>query len=399
MLIKRRHFLHQTSLAAAGTLLIPKFLQGFHRHPPFQTEGKVLVVIQLSGGNDGLNTIVPFRNDIYYQTRPKLALQASQVIALNDDGGLHPALPFLKTCYQNGELAILNEVGYPNPDRSHFRSMDIWHSASASNEYVHTGWLGRYLDAACAGCEAPTQVLELDDVLSLALKGEKHKGIAFQDPRQLYTTSKSPAFESLAKDHHAGEDPLADFLYRTLADTLNSAELIMEASRKAQTQPDYPDTQLGKNLKTIASLINSDINTSVYYASHGSFDTHINQQMQQNRLFTELNNALEAFVTDLKKQNRFKDVVVMTFSEFGRRVSQNASGGTDHGTANNMFIIGGDLKKPGFFNPLPTLQDLKDGDLQYKIDFRDIYWTMIQNCLKVKPENIMKGSFQNLGFV
>jgi uncharacterized protein (DUF1501 family) len=399
MLIKRRNFLQQTSLAAAGTLLIPKFLQGFYQQHPLQKDGKILVVIQLSGGNDGLNTVVPFRNDLYYKARPKLALQPSEVLQLDNDGSLHPALNFLKSCYDNGELAILNEVGYPNPDRSHFRSMDIWHSASAANEYVSTGWLGRYLDATCNHCNAPTQILELDDVLSLALKGDKHKGIAFRDPRQLYTTSKSPAFEALARQHQVGVDPMADYLYRTLGDTLQSADLIMEANRTAPAQPAYPDTQLGKNLKTIAGLICSDINTKVYYASHGSFDTHVNQQMQQKRLLTELNDALAAFVTDLKQQRRFNEVVVMTFSEFGRRVRQNASGGTDHGTANNMFIIGGNLKKPGFFNAMPTLQDLKDGDLQYKIDFRNVYWTMVQNCLKVSPEAILKGDFQNLGFV
>jgi uncharacterized protein (DUF1501 family) len=397
--MKRRQFLQHSSLAAAGTLLIPQFLQALQAPGQVGGAGKVLVVIQLSGGNDGLNTVIPFKNDIYYRLRPTIGIAAGRVLPLEDDAGLHPALPFFRESYHAGELTVLNQVGYPNPDRSHFRSMDIWHTASASNAYLDSGWLGRYLDAACAGCSQPTQVLEVDDMLSLALKGEKHKGIAVRDPRQLAATTRSDMFRSFYDQHHFGHHALADYLYRTLGDTMQSAETILQASRKGQQQPSYPDSALGKGLKTIGGLIGSSINTRVYYISHGSFDTHFNQAMQQQRLLAELNDAVAAFVRDLKQQNRFRDVLILTFSEFGRRVAQNASGGTDHGTANSMLLLGGNLRKAGLWNPLPTLQDLPGGDIPFTVDFRSVYSTILQSWLDTNPSAILDGSYQHLGFV
>ena len=397
--MKRRQFLQHSSLAAAGTLLIPQFLQALHAPGQMAGGGRVLVVIQLSGGNDGLNTLIPCRNDVYYRLRPTLGIAASRVLKLEDDAGLHPSLPFFRESYHSGELTILNQVGYPNPDRSHFRSMDIWHTASASDAYLHSGWLGRYLDAACAGCSQPTQVLELDDMLSLALKGEQHKGIAFRDPRQLAATTRSDMFRSFLQQHQFGHDALADYLYRTLGDTMQSAETILQASRKGSQQPAYPDSALGKGLKTIGGLIGSNINTQVYYISHGSFDTHFNQAMQQQRLLSELNDAVAAFVRDLKQQNRYRDVLIMTFSEFGRRVAQNASGGTDHGSANAMFLLGGNLRKAGMWNPMPTLEDLPGGDIPFRIDFRSVYSTILKSWLHTDPAAILQGSYEHLGFV
>lgn len=359
---------------------------------------KVLVVIQLSGGNDGLNTVIPVRNDIYYRERPKLGIVKDKALSLTDEAGLNPALAAFKELYDDGSLAILNNVGYPNPDRSHFRSMDIWQTASNSKDYLTTGWIGRYLDAQCKGCDKPTQAMEIDDVLSLALKGETNKGLAFKDPQKLFTTSNGNYFKDLNSDHKSGEATL-DYLYKTMSETLSSAEYIYKQSRVHPSGETYPNTALGKDLKTIASLIFSDINTKVYYVSIGSFDTHVNQDNQQTRLFTELSDAVKAFAADLKKNGRFEDVLMMTFSEFGRRVSQNASGGTDHGTANNMFFIGGGLKNKGLLNELPDLTNLDEGDLKYHIDFKNVYATVLNKWLGADDKQILGSRFDYLSFI
>ncbi len=397
MLIKRKQFLQVGSLATASFML-PKFLKALEKPMMVPTGNKVVVVIQFSGGNDGLNTVIPIQNDIYYRERPKLGIAKQQAVRLTDEVGLNPALAAFKDLYADGSLGILNNVGYPNPDRSHFRSMDIWQTASSSSDYTNTGWIGRYLDAQCNGCIKPTQALEIDDILSLALKGETNNGLAFKDPRRLYSTSNEKYFKDIAADHHKGEET-ADYLYKTMSETLSSADYIFQQSKLYPTVETYPSTGLGKDLKTIATLIKSDINTKVYYVSLGSFDTHVNQQEQQKRLFTELNDAIKAFCNDLKKSNRFQDVLMMTFSEFGRRVSQNASGGTDHGTANNMFFISGGLKEKGILNALPDLADLNEGDLKHTVDFKDVYATVLNKWLGANDKLILGKQCNYLQFI
>jgi uncharacterized protein (DUF1501 family) len=400
MIVKRREFLQVGSLATAS-FMVPKFLKAFEA-PRFVPPGnKVVVILQLSGGNDGLNTVIPVRNDIYYRSRPKLGIDRKLSLSLTDEVGLHPSLTSFADAFHDGSLGILNNVGYPNPDRSHFRSMDIWQSASQSNEYVNTGWLGRYLDAQCNGCGKPTQALEIDDTLSLALKGEHVNGLALKDPKRLYGTSNEKFFKEVSKkysnDHH-DEQPV-DYLYKTMSETLSSADYIFQQSKLHPSSADYPNTNLGKDLKTIASLIYSEINTKVYYVSLGSFDTHINQESQQQRLFTEMNDAVGAFIKDLKANNRFNDVLFFTFSEFGRRVSQNASGGTDHGTANNMFLLSGGLKEKGILNALPDLNDLDEGDLKYKIDFKNVYATILDKWLGADDKKILGKKYDTLKFI
>ncbi len=401
MNIKRKEFLQVGSLATAS-FMVPKFLKAFERKD-FATVpqgNKVVVVLQLSGGNDGLNTVIPIRNDIYYKERPKLGIEKDKAIGLTDDVGIHPELKGLADIYHDGGMGIINSVGYPNPDRSHFRSMDIWQTASQSSEYLTTGWLGRYLDAQCKGCNHPTQALELDDILSLALKGDDVKGLAFKDPRRLYGSSQEKFFKDVSKNHvaEAGEQPV-DYLYKTMAATLSSADYIFQQSKLHPSKETYPTTDLGKSLQTIASLIFSDINTKVYYVSLGSFDTHVNQQNQQQRLFKEMNEAVTAFVKDLKTNNRFNDVMLMSFSEFGRRVSQNASGGTDHGTANNMFMISGGLKQKGLINPMVDLADLQDGDLKYKVDFKNVYATVLNKWLGADDKKILGKQYDHMQFI
>ncbi|MBS4043533.1 MAG: DUF1501 domain-containing protein [Chitinophagaceae bacterium] len=401
MHISRKKFIQTTGLATAS-FMVPKFLKAFEEknHALVPQGNKVLVVLQLSGGNDGLNTIIPVRNDIYYRERPRIKIEKNQDISLTDEASIHPALKGLADIYHDGGMAILNNVGYPNPDRSHFRSMDIWQSASNSNEYVNSGWVGRFLDAQCKGCDKPTYALEFDDVLSLALKGEQEKGLAFKDPRRLFNSSQSNFFKAMAQQHHNHhEESPVDYLYKTMTNTISSAEYIFSQSQSRLSKAEYPNTELGKNFKTIASLIFSEINTKVYYVSLGSFDTHVNQQAQQQRLFTDLNNAITSFVKDLKTNNRFDDVLLMSFSEFGRRVSQNASGGTDHGTANNMFLIGGGLKQKGLLNEMPNLNNLQNGDLTYTEDFKNVYATILNKWLNAKDEDILKDKYNIMNFI
>lgn len=397
MVIKRRGFLQIGSLATAS-LMMPKFLKALEKPAQVPPGNKVVVVIQFSGGNDGLNTVIPVTNDIYYRERKVIGISKDKALSLTTDAGLNPALEAFKGLYDDGSLAIMNSVGYPNPDRSHFRSMDIWQSASASNEYVNTGWLGRYLDAQCNGCDKPTHALELDDTLSLALKGNSISGLAFKDPRRLYSSSNEQFYKDINASHHGTEETV-DYLYKTMSNTLSSADYIYEQSKLHPTTASYPATELGRNLKTISTLILSDINTKVYYVSLGSFDTHVAQEQQQKRLFTELNDAVKAFTADLKKNNRFQDVLMMTFSEFGRRVSQNASNGTDHGTANNMFFISGGLKQKGLLNEMPDLSDLNEGDLKHKVDFKDVYATVLNKWLGTDDKMILGRQQKHFNFI
>jgi uncharacterized protein (DUF1501 family) len=399
MLINRRKFL-QLGTLATGTRMLPKFLKAFEGPVGRMPGEKVLVVLQLSGGNDGLNTVIPIHNDIYYRERPGISISRDKAITLHADAGLHPALTHIKTLFDEGNLAILQNVGYPNPDRSHFRSMDIWQTASSSNEYLNSGWLGRYLDAQCVTCSKPTQVLEIDDMLSLALSGNQMKGLALRDPKRLYETSRDPFFRALldAGSGVQAGDP-GSYLYKVLAETLSSADYIFEQSKLHPGTTVYPDTEIGKNLKTIASLISSEINTRVYYVSLGSFDTHAGQQSKQEKLFSDLNEALKPFTDDLKSNHRFEDVLIMSFSEFGRRVGENGSGGTDHGTANNMFLISGGLKDKGLLNGMPDLASLVDGDLRAQLDFKCVYATVLRKWLQADDYAILGKQYDYLNFI
>jgi len=405
MYIKRRNFIKLSSLATAS-LFVPKFLNAMAQDDDkaLPKGNRVLVVLQLSGGNDGLNTVIPFTNDIYYKSRPVIGLQKDKILTLTDEAGIHPELLFFKSLYDEGNLGILNSVGYPDPDRSHFRSMDIWQSASDSNQFLQTGWIGRYLDEQCPDCEMLTTALEFDDTLSMAGRGRIQKALAAKDPGRLFNNSKDAFLKSLTKMYQGElhdkehENPV-DYLYKTMAATQSSASYIFEKSNSKKTTAIYPNTQLGKSMKTISSLILSDANTQIYYVSIGSFDTHADQIGRQAALFKQINDATEAFTNDMKANNRFEDVLLFTFSEFGRRVGQNASKGTDHGTANNMFFVGGGLKEKGLLNNMPDLENLDAGDLKYQVDFKSIYATVLKNWLGADDEKILGKKMEHLSFV
>jgi len=404
MKYNRRNFIAISGLASTA-LFIPNFLKAFERVNKglLQTDkGKKLVVVQLSGGNDGLNTVVPYRNDIYYSGRQGIAVQRNQVITLNDELGLNPNLTAFKKLYDNANLAVINNVGYPNPDRSHFRSMDIWQTASGANDYVRSGWVGRFLDAQCADCNNAYHAIEVDDTLSLAMKGDKKTGIALRDPARLYNSTAEKYFADTVasyKAHGSATDTDLNYLYKTMVETVSSADYIYKESKVYKSDVEYPQTDFAKNLKTVAELIVGGIDTDVFYVSLGSFDTHVNQVSQQNRLLGQLSDGLDAFVTDLKMNDRFKDVLIMTFSEFGRRVKQNASNGTDHGTANNIFMMSGALSKPGIYNDSPNLNDLDEGDLKYHIDFRSLYATVLNKWLNANDEQILGGKFEHVSVI
>ncbi len=394
----RRKFLKQSSLASS-LFFVPSFVKAFENVATSKLGYKRLVIIQLSGGNDGLNTIVPFENDLYYKERPSLSIAKNSVLKLTDEVGLHPSLAPLNRLYDEGLLSIINNVGYPNPNRSHFRSMDIWHTAVDSNEYSQSGWIGRYLDTY--GKESYSAI-EIDDSLSLAMKGETTNAIATQDARALFNLSRDPYFKKLQEhknDAHLSEHNLG-YLYKSMIEAHSSAKYIYETSKTITSKTQYPQNKFGKQLKTTAQFINSHLETKVYYASLNGFDTHVNQLPTQKRLLSQYAESIEAFVKDLKAGGTFNDTLILTFSEFGRRVKQNASVGTDHGTANNLFIIGNQLKKPGFYNKPGSLEDLDDnGDLKFEIDFRAVYATVLNKWLEVDDEKVLHKSFKQLNFM
>jgi uncharacterized protein (DUF1501 family) len=397
--MKRREFLRNSAFTTAGSLLVPQFLKAYERQHLGKNSlnEKVVVVIQLSGGNDGLNTVVPFRNDIYYRERPSIAIKQENILRLNDEIGLNPALEKIKELYDNGLVSVINNVGYPNPDRSHFRSMDIWQTGSNADQYLSTGWVGRYLDAQCTSKNClPHQALEIDDTLSLALKGQKVNGLSLQNPEKLYNQTQTSFVKNIAKNSPADDHDSVAYLYKTLAETVSSAEYVHSKSKVTQSRMMYPTTELGKSLKTIAELITSGVSTSVYYVSLSGFDTHIRQNDQQDRLLRQYAEAVSTFVDDLKANSRLDDVMIMTFSEFGRRVKQNASNGTDHGTANNVFLIGGPKRTRPILNEAPDLTDLDNGDLKFKLDFRQIYATLLDDWLKTDSRLVLDGKFEPL---
>lgn len=391
----RRSFIKSVSLASAASLT-PDFL---HSASSFITadssNGRKLVVIQLSGGNDGLNTIVPFRDDEYFRQRPGLALDTAEIFRIHDDYGLNARLSPLREMYDQGDMSIFQSVGYPNPDRSHFRSMDIWNTASDADEYLQHGWLGRYLDHACSGCSKPHLAIELDDALSLSLKGEKVQGLAVSRPERMGKALSGALMKELMSAGPGNQSELS-YLYKTLTDAGSSTEYLLAQYRKGKVSTSFPATNFGNDLKMIASLINSGCETSVYYVSLSGFDTHNNQKNRQAKLLQEYAEGLGAFYKELKTSGSWKNTMVLTFSEFGRRVQQNASMGTDHGKANCLFVAGGGLRNPGLFNPDLDLTHLDDGDIPYKTDFRNIYSSVLGQWLKADANKILGRSYSPL---
>jgi uncharacterized protein (DUF1501 family) len=403
----RKDFIRLTALASASFML-PKFLRGSDQQSQEvmknlflpATNGKRLVVVQFTGGNDGLNTIIPHVDDLYHSNRPTVGIKSSNVLRIDDHFGFNPAMSGIRELSDAGHFAFMNSVGYPDPNRSHFRSMDIWHSASDEQEYLTTGWIGRWLDA-CGETTAPHKAVEIDDAMSLALKGDHRNGIASKNPKRMRLLTADPLLMKIANDyqHHESDHALVDYLHMSLAETAQSAQYLIEKAKAAPTKSIYPQHAFGKHLKMVADLILGGSETTVYYVSLAGFDTHAGQNNQQNRMLGIYSQAMDAFAKDLKAAGMWNDTLVMTFSEFGRRVKQNASQGTDHGTANVVMFAGGSLRRKGSLNEAPDLAALDDGDLIHKVDFRQIYATILQNWLGTDPEIVLGRKFGVLDFI
>lgn len=359
-----------------------------------------LVIIQLSGGNDGMNTIIPFENDLYYRLRPELGIRKNDALRLSSELGVHPAMEGFLNIYKAGLISILNNVGYPNPSRSHFRSLDIWHSASDPKVIDETGWIGRFLDHSIG--ENPlnkTLAIEINDVLSLAFKGDYHKGIVFENLKQLNSDLHTRIIKGIISrkiENKASVHPDLRFIYQTLNSGKDAVKSIFQQTKTQRLKTEFPDSSLGNQLRMVARMIAAETNTQIFQVTHGSFDTHAHQTGRHNALLEVLSEGLFSFVNCLQKENKLDDVCILVFSEFGRRISENGSKGTDHGAANNAFIISSALANPGLYNPVDDLSTLNDGDLIYSIDFRRIYASLLEDWLKVDSVPILNQSFEKL---
>lgn len=377
--MNRRNFLTLTGTFTGGTLLLPSFLHAFGTQSNLVIGEQCLVFIQLNGGNDGLNTFIPFDNPLYYDLRPKIALSKNEIVSKNNGMGFHPALKDFATMQQNGDLSIIQNVGYPEPNRSHFRSQEIWQTGSKSNEYLNEGWLGRYLDIQCKENQ-PTAGINLDAIDNLALKGNEPNAITVKDPNR-FKIRKNDDDEVVLSSN-----PQLDFVRKIANSVTEGSEEIQKALTKSTSEINYPKTKLAANLEWIARLIKGNLNSKVYYTSQNGYDTHDNQLAIHQRNLTELNDAVFSFYSDLKKVNLLQNVTIVVFSEFGRRVKDNGNG-TDHGTAAPLFIIGG-MNSGKVLGENPNLSDLDNGDLKYNIDFRSVYATLLQNKMQFNPNQI-----------
>lgn len=357
---------------------------------------RILVVVQLSGGNDGLNTVIPYTQDAYYRYRPRLAIKKNDVLKLGKEVGLHPAADGLKALYDAGHLAVVQGVGYPNPNRSHFVSMDIWHTADPGQR-THDGWLGRYVDACCEGTDPdPLEAIAIAQEAPLAMQGERFTPMAFDDPGSL--TWHGPRRDAQAealfaklnhKDGQVPDSPHAQqkYLQRAALDALLGADEIKSAAGGAiRTRSRGRGGALTQQLQMVARMIKADLPTRVYYVSLGGFDTHTGQEQRQRQLLETYGDAMQDFIGALADDGLLDRVVVMSFSEFGRRVQENSSGGTDHGEAGPVFLFGSKIR-PGVIKNHPSLDKLDRGDLAWGCDFRTIYAALLRDWLGLNPRD------------
>ena len=367
--MKRRNFLTLTGTFTGGMLVLPDFLHAFGSQNNLVIGEQCIVFVQLNGGNDGLNTFIPYDNPLYYDLRTKIALSKDAVIGKNKGMAFHPSLKDFAQMQQNGDLTVIQNVGYPEPIRSHFRSQEIWQTAADSNKYINEGWLGRYLDLQCNGHQA-TAGINLDSIDNLALKGMEPNSITVKDPNRFKVKSDKEENVTLS------DNPQLDFVRKIANSVTEGSDEIQKALAKSKSEISYPKTELSKNLEWIGRLIKGNLNSKVYYTSLGGFDTHDNQLAIHEKKLTDLNDALYSFYQDLKQAQLLQNVTIVVFSEFGRRVKDNGNG-TDHGTAAPMFIIGGNNKGTVLGNN-PDLSNLDNGDLKYEIDFRSVYASLLQ---------------------
>ncbi len=428
----RRAFIQNSAMLASAALTVPAFIQSSAFAMPKAEHGlssiagvnedNILVIIQLSGGNDGLNTVVPYRDDAYYRMRPSIGIKPDGLHILSKNGsngavdlGLNQAMTGIRELYDEGQCAIIQGVGYPNPNRSHFASMDIWHTGETTG--TGDGWLGRYIDAQCCGYgkgESGTPDGSMDDKVEppiaigneapLMLTGRSMMPVSFESA-ELFAWAGKKYNEDIVEEHRKLTDMVNEriehekdsnnaFLLRTAMDARVSSDTIRRAVSE-KPLVNYPNNALAGQLSMIGAMIRAGLKTRVYYASIGSFDTHANQLGGHARLLGQFSAAVRAFQNDLKAQGNDSRVVTMAFSEFGRRVGQNASNGTDHGTAAPMFMFGPKVRG-GFHSRHPSLTSLDQGDLKYTCDFRSVYAEVLDEWLSTKSDEVLDGKFKHL---
>jgi uncharacterized protein (DUF1501 family) len=410
-------FLDQTVMALASPFDISQ------TQLPSGKDGKILVVVQLGGGNDGLSMVVPYGDDAYYNARTRISHPANTILKINDYLGLHPSLTGIKDLYDNGDLAIVQGVGYPNPNRSHFRAMDIWQSGQPQNDSPGDGWIGRYFDNTCPGCD-PHVGVSVGQTLPLAMQGDHVMPLNLERPESYrynghdkmhylelnqvnqQTVSANSALGNMTVPvpippgvrPPESEATQLDFLHRTAMDAQLSSDQIFRVLRNHVSASAYPAGEFGGGLKMVASMIAGGMPTRVYYVTLTGFDTHSGQLNRHDTLMKQLGDGLGAFWKDLKAQKNDDRVMVMTFSEFGRRVEENASNGTDHGAAAPMFVLGGSIQQ-GLVGNHPSLTDLDQGDLKFGVDFRSVYASILQDWLETPSKPILGDQFSILPLV
>jgi uncharacterized protein (DUF1501 family) len=414
MATTRREFLG-SGLTAATLLASGWTLPGFlartaHAAVPLKDE-RILVVIQLTGGNDGLNTVVPYADDRYHKSRPTLRIREENALKLSgasgiDGLGLHPAMAGMKDLYDRGQLTVVTNVGYPNPDRSHFRSMDIWHTANTTPEGKDAGWLGRYVDSTWKEGKAPPALVLDDTPLPLALKA---RSLSVPTVGNIDSFRLAGLGDDVTKAIRAARSNAADdllFVQRTLIESVDNARRIESITKEPSTSRSYPNYGLAQRLKQIEQLISAGFGARVYYTSLDGFDTHSKQGLTHEPLLRELSESMSAFMAGLKARGLEDRVLVLTYSEFGRRLKENGSQGTDHGAAAPMFLAGPAASTMGgavggiaggvvggVVGGNIDLVDLDEGDVKHRIDFRSVYASVLKGWLDVDPAPILDGSF------
>ena len=365
-----------------------------------------VVVIQLSGGNDALNTVVPYGNGLYYDFRPYVNIAEDDVLPLEGDLGLNPSMTSMKEIWNKGNLAIINGVGYPNPNRSHFRSMDVWHTAE-SEKIGDEGWLGQTIRDLDPTGENVLTGVNFGRGLPRALHA---KGVSVASVGNLETYGLFPDIEDEKLRAYALEafsqmyggdskDNVSEFIKQTGTDALKGADILRTAPQQYSSNVEYADNPIAENMKSIAQVMTADLGTRVYYTAHGSFDTHAGELKSHSRLWTEVSDAVGDFMEDLEAHDLADDTIVLMFSEFGRRIRDNGAG-TDHGSGGIAFVVGGSVNG-GLYGEYPSLDEDKqlEGDLHFNNDFRSTYSTILDRWLGLDPAPITNGDYEQFNFI
>ncbi len=401
----RRDFLGAGMYALGISAGLPAFLQGLSLAQtakamddvPEKNPERIMVVLELTGGNDGLNTVVPFGDDAYHKARPRLAVPTREVLKLNDHFGLHPSCTGLHSLFKDGKMAVVHGCGYPNPNLSHFTAMEWWHTAMPHGNDKY-GWVGRFADARQPQ-PVENYLVNISPRQSLAVTSAKHAPLVFKDPKsfgRIGTDAQQKVFETFGEVYPTTNPALAYVNTVSRTATVGAAS-VRSACAEYRTLVDYgSDNDLTLDLKKVTAMIAAGLPTRIYYLSMGGFDTHAAQPGLHQLLLMYLSDALRGFLEDLKRTGRGEDVAVMAFTEFGRRVHENASQGTDHGTATPMFVLG-ERVKGGFHGKVPSLTDLDNGNLKMTTDFRSVYAAMMKDWMGYEDTKVvLKGDFPSL---